>query len=81
MTTKDLGSEMVARLRTAIQESNQSLNQLSGVCGVDRSRLSRFVRGERDLTLEAAAKLCEVLGLSLCTDQEPTKGRRPKKGK
>lgn len=65
MAGDDRPPELVAQLRQAIEASGQSLNQLSQVCGVDRGRLSRFMRGERDLTLFAAGRLCEVLGLKL----------------
>jgi len=54
-----------AQIRRAIRESGLPLNQLATRCGVDRGRLSRFVRGERDLTLAAADRLCCVLGLVL----------------
>ncbi len=65
MAKKSLTPDLVVRLRQAIESSEQSLNKLSQVCGVDRGRLSRFVRDERDLTLTAAGKLCEALGLDL----------------
>jgi transcriptional regulator with XRE-family HTH domain len=60
---------VVEQLRQAIRGSGQTLNQLSQRCGVGRDRLSRFLRGERDLTLEAAEKVCRVLRLELspCT--------------
>ena len=48
---------LVEQLKQAIQQSGQTLNQLSLKCGVGRDRLSRFLRGERDLTLEAAEKV------------------------
>lgn len=66
MVRNSISPDLAGQLRDAIRQSTQSFNQLSIACGVDRGRLSRFVRGERDLTLSAAAKLCEVLGLSLC---------------
>jgi transcriptional regulator with XRE-family HTH domain len=53
------------RLRQAIRESGQSLNQLGRKAKVDHGRLSRFMRGERDLTLDAAGRLCEALGIKL----------------
>jgi carbon storage regulator CsrA len=59
------GGSLMDRLRQAILERNESLNKLSAACGVDRGRLSRFMRGERDLTLTAAAKLCDALDLQL----------------
>jgi transcriptional regulator with XRE-family HTH domain len=56
---------LVEQLRDAIRQSGHSLNQLSQQCGVGRDRLSRFMRGERDLTLEAAEKVCRVLHFEL----------------
>src|SRR5690242_3890118 len=59
------GSGLVEQLREAIRESGESLNQLGERSGLDSARLSRFMRGERDLTLTAAEKLCDALGLHL----------------
>jgi hypothetical protein len=71
------------QLRQAIQSSGRSLNQLSIACGIGRDRLSRFVHGERGLGLDAAEKLCEVLGLRLNSDPgaPPAGAPGPKKGK
>jgi transcriptional regulator with XRE-family HTH domain len=53
------------QLRQAIRASGLSLTQLGHTTGVDSGRLSRFMRGERDLTLAATTKLCEALDLQL----------------
>jgi transcriptional regulator with XRE-family HTH domain len=53
------------QLRQAIRASGRSLTQLGRAAGLDSGRLSRFMRGERDLSLSATAKLCNVLGLRL----------------
>ena len=73
---------MVEQLREAIRRSGQSLNGLSRECGVGRDRLSRFMRGERDLTLSAAEKVCRALRLCLAdegkrrvTGEEPVGAR------
>lgn len=65
--------DLTSRLRQAIHDRGMSLNSISTTCAIDRGRLSRFMRAERDLTLGAAARLCAVLGLELtvCPD-EPT---------
>jgi hypothetical protein len=42
-----------------------SLNRISAVSGIGRDRLSRFMRGERDLTLSAAESICRALGWGL----------------
>ncbi|MHC4067695.1 MAG: helix-turn-helix domain-containing protein [Planctomycetota bacterium] len=60
-------------LRRAIADSGLTLTRLAELTGVDEGRLSRFVRGERTLTMPAADALCEVLGLQLVP--------RPKVGK
>jgi transcriptional regulator with XRE-family HTH domain len=56
---------MSDRLRTAIRDSGFSLAELGRRSGVDHSRLSRFLRGERDINLAAAETLCGILGLQL----------------
>jgi transcriptional regulator with XRE-family HTH domain len=68
------GPGLVEQLREAIRKSGESLNQLGERSGLDSARLSRFMRGERDLTLSAAEKLCQALGLEL-SDSRP---RHPK---
>jgi transcriptional regulator with XRE-family HTH domain len=59
------------QLRQAIQESGMTLYRLSQESGVTRQQLSRFMRGERDLGLTIADKVCSVLGLDLT----PPRGR------
>jgi transcriptional regulator with XRE-family HTH domain len=53
------------QLREAIRDSGQSLQQLGKACGIGADRLSRFVRDERGISLDAAEKLCTFLGLRL----------------
>jgi transcriptional regulator with XRE-family HTH domain len=59
---------LVECIREAIQASGISLNQLGRLAQSDSGRLSRFMRGERDLTLEAASRICKVLGLHLTAE-------------
>jgi transcriptional regulator with XRE-family HTH domain len=59
-------SEMV---RKAISESGETLVSIADKTDISASQLSRFVRGERDLTLGSADEVCKVLGLSLVKDQ------------
>lgn len=61
---------MVRQIRQAIRSSRMSLAELERRTGVDRSRLSRFLRGERSMTLKAAALICEALGLRLRRSQD-----------
>ena len=60
---------LIAQLREAIRQSGQSLNQLGAACGVGRDRLSRFLRAERGLTVEAAEKICRALRLRLMPER------------
>ena len=56
---------IVDQLRSAIAESELSQNALSELVGISHTQLSRFMRGERDLRLETAAKLATALNLEL----------------
>src|SRR5262245_10877465 len=68
------------QIREAIRNSGQSLHQLGDACNIGADRLSRFVRGERRLSLEAAEKLCQVLhlGLSPLPGEPPARKVRPR---
>jgi transcriptional regulator with XRE-family HTH domain len=66
-------SNLQEQLRQAVRDSGQSLNQLAERTGVDSGRLSRFMRGERDLTLSATTRICEALGLQLCKTENGDK--------
>lgn len=58
------------QLRDAISGSGQSLNQLGEAAGVNDAQLSRFMRGQRTLTLETVGRLCRILGLQFCPADE-----------
>jgi transcriptional regulator with XRE-family HTH domain len=60
------------QLREAIRQDGRSLSQLGRDTGVDVARLSRFVRGERGLSLDAVDRIAAALRLRL------TRGRTPK---
>ena len=53
------------QLRDRIATSRLSPYELARASGVDRSVLSRFLSGQRSLTLETVDKLAEVLKLRL----------------
>jgi transcriptional regulator with XRE-family HTH domain len=53
------------RLRAAIGASGVSYNELARLAGVGQPQISRFMTGERDLTLAIASRLCAALGLDL----------------
>jgi transcriptional regulator with XRE-family HTH domain len=62
---------VVDQLRDAIRNSGQSLSELSKTSGVDPGRLSRFMRGERTLTLPAVEAICRTLRLRLTPEGGP----------
>jgi hypothetical protein len=64
-----LGGAFVAG---AIRRDGRSLNQLAGLCGMDAARLSRFVRGERGLSIGALDHLFRTLRLRVTG---PRRGR------
>jgi hypothetical protein len=62
--------DIVEALKAAIADSGQSLYQIANSTAaaghaVSHQQLSRFLRGERDLTLQSAAAVCGVLKLVL----------------
>jgi transcriptional regulator with XRE-family HTH domain len=77
---------MVLELRKVIQGSGYTLNQLGKKSRVSQSQLSRFVRGERDLTFDAASRVADVLGVQFVLPalpvidpgEMPRRGRKPK---
>ncbi len=54
-----------SQLREAIANAPMSLSELAGRCNVDKGTLSRFVRGERTMTLTTAARVATILGLEV----------------
>jgi transcriptional regulator with XRE-family HTH domain len=69
---KTTGAETVTgTLREAIQQSGRSLSDIGRATGVGPDRLSRFVRGQRDLYGSAIDALCQALGLVLVRQIRP----------
>jgi plasmid maintenance system antidote protein VapI len=74
--SKPTRPDLAEQLREAIRASGLTMYRLSQESGVHRSQLSRFMVGQRDLSLAMADKLCRVLGLSF-TACEPAAGDGP----
>jgi len=75
-------SKKKAKWRTITEQSREAIEQcgmpraeLSRLTGVAQSMLSRFVSGERSLTLDSIDKIGAVLGWELKTDATK-KGKR-----
>jgi len=56
---------LVDELRDAILNSGQTEYRVAKDSGTPQPVLNRFVRGERGISLETAAKLCKYLDLHL----------------
>jgi transcriptional regulator with XRE-family HTH domain len=69
---------LIAVIKEAVNNSGMSLTKLAEVCGVSQPQLSRFMAGQRTLTLNSAAKLFETLGLEVVKGKAgPRAGRLP----
>lgn len=56
---------MEQQLKTAVLESSLSRYRIAKLSGLSEAQLSYFVNDKRSLTLPAAAKLAQALGLEL----------------
>ena len=56
---------MTKALQQAIRDSDLSQSEIARRAGIDIGQVSRFLRGERGLTVATAAKIADVLGLEL----------------
>lgn len=63
------------QIRRAILDSGLTRYALWQRSGVEQSALSRFLSGERTLSLEAVEKLAEALGLEIVIRPKQRKGR------
>jgi len=68
-------ADIQEQLRQAIEESPVTQYRLAKVSGIDKGILSRFIRGERTITLATAARLAEALDLELRPARQPRKSR------
>jgi len=76
MPTEQQPLPVIHQLQDAIRASGLSLNELARRTGVSEGQLSRFLRGDRTLTLPAAARVCLYFGLTLCPQEERFGGGR-----
>jgi transcriptional regulator with XRE-family HTH domain len=68
-------SSLTDQLRGIIEDCGVSRYEICKQTGVDKAALSRFVSGERSLTLEAVDRMAAFLGLKLTGKR---KAKRPK---
>ena len=60
-----MGELFSESLRRAIREGGMTRYAISVRTGIDQAALSRFMKGERGLSLGAIEKLMDVLGLEI----------------
>lgn len=65
MAKKKRPPTLADQLRTFIQNSGVSLRGLAFTAQIDPSCLTRFMAGERDLTVSSAGRLADIMGLQL----------------
>lgn len=68
--------KLVTALRAAIVGSGLSHYRIAKDAGITADIVSRFVTGERQLKIESAGRIAEVLGLELVQQKQSL---RPKK--
>lgn len=57
--------DLAEQLRTAFEASGMTRFVLSKRSGVPYSGIHRFIAGDRDITLDTASRIAEVLGMEL----------------
>jgi transcriptional regulator with XRE-family HTH domain len=72
---------LTEQLRRVVQESGKTLGELARETGVDKSALSRFLRGERGLSMEGLDKVGECLGLKITAATAPSEKPCKAKGR
>jgi DNA-binding Xre family transcriptional regulator len=70
---KQSKQSLTAQLRRMVADSGQTLGELARNTGIDKSALSRFVNGERGLSMQALDAIGDHLGLRLVADKPPAK--------
>lgn len=67
---KKAPKKLTDQLRAAVAGSAMTLSDLARATGVDKSALSRFVNGERGLSMEALDAIGERLRLRIVADKK-----------
>lgn len=76
MPKKKQRPSLSVELRQAIERSGLSRYGIWQQTGIDQGSLSKFIDGERGLSIESIDKIAELLGLHICTAD--AKRSRPK---
>jgi transcriptional regulator with XRE-family HTH domain len=84
-------TSLAETIRDAIRASGKSAGQLAAASAVDKGIITRFLRGERSITVETAGKLLAALGCAVTIKRQkagasavldrPKQGRRARTGR
>lgn len=55
-------------LKNALRASGRSLDEIAQQVGLSTTTISRFLNGERDISLSAADKLADIFGLKIAAE-------------
>jgi transcriptional regulator with XRE-family HTH domain len=66
-----MSKTLTDQIRSAVRESGLTCYQICKETGIDKASMSKFLSGQRGLSLAHLDKLAELLGLRI------TKGRKP----
>jgi transcriptional regulator with XRE-family HTH domain len=73
MTKKQV--KLIDQIRRAASECGMGQNALARAAGIDKGRMSRFISGERGLSMEALDALADVLNLRIVAGKPKRKAR------
>lgn len=73
-------SQLLDAIKQAIDAGDKSRYRIAVDTGIEESALSRLMSGERGLSIEAAEKLADYLGIDIIIRPRASKRRRPSKG-
>ena len=66
------------QLRQAVLNCGQSQYAICKATGIDKTALSRFINGERGVSMEVMNTLGEYLGLRIVADKPKSKAKKGK---
>ena len=71
--TKKRPLTLTDQIRQAVEDCEKSRYQIAKETGVDKAALSRFVHGERGLSVENLDLVAECIGLRVVVEGKPKK--------
>ncbi len=74
MSKAKIKTDWEETFRAAIAETGLPLMEITRQSGVDHSQLSRFMRGERGLSITTAERVAAVVGIELKRIRRRAKG-------